>query len=414
MTRAGKAEELGRGALDWMLRQARETDAGLAWPVVPSAETHLDAFYLGTEGVVRALLEGHRHFGDDRYADAALRGARHIAVEVGEESYGGLYIGAMGKALVLRAVGERLDDSASRAAVAPALAKVGELAENGRWAGMVEILYGNAGVILGALVCGDLALAVTAAESMAAEAERTEHGVNWRIRADSPRHVRHMAHGAVGNAFALASAGAAADRPDLTELALAAVAEVLSHDEADGPEGLLIARNSDAGKSLDERCAYGWCAGAAGDAQLFRHLARITGDPAWSVLVDRCWHTITHSGLPARKWPGFWDNVARCCGTAGVLALGCDLVAEGRHGAAEFTDVLADDLIERAIVDAEGVRWSNYDHEKPGDLEPGLGWGHGASGIVPELLRYARIGTGRGTDYAVAWPDQPPADRTPR
>jgi hypothetical protein len=34
--------------------------------------------------------------------------------------------------------------------------------------------------------------------------------------------------------------------------------------------------------------------------------------------------------LPRRIRPGFWDDNARCCGTAGVLALACDRVAE--HG----------------------------------------------------------------------------------
>jgi len=45
-------------------------------------------------------------------------------------------------------------------------------------------------------------------------------------------------------------------------------------------------------------------------------------------------------------------------------------------------------------------------------LEPRTGWAHGAAGIVRELLRYARLGTGRDPAYAVASPDHPPA--TPR
>ena len=75
---------------------------------------------------------------------------------------------------------------------------------------------------------------------------------------------------------------------------------------------------------LIERYSYGWCHGPAGDAQTFRLLHSITGDPAWSQLADRCWQTVTHCGLPERLRPGFWDNNGRCCGTAGVLALACD------------------------------------------------------------------------------------------
>ena len=48
----------------------------------------------------------------------------------------------------------------------------------------------------------------------------------------------------------------------------------------------------------------------------------------WTALADRCWNTVKKSGLPNRIRPGFWDNNARCCGTAGVLALACDRIVE--------------------------------------------------------------------------------------
>jgi hypothetical protein len=33
----------------------------------------------------------------------------------------------------------------------------------------------------------------------------------------------------------------------------------------------------------------------------------------------------------------------------------------------------------------------------------------GSAGIIRELLRFARVSSGRDPAYAVAWPDQPPA-----
>jgi hypothetical protein len=48
----------------------------------------------------------------------------------------------------------------------------------------------------------------------------------------------------------------------------------------------------------------------------------------WTALADRCWNTVKQSGLPNRIRPGFWDNNAGCCGTAGVLALACDRIVE--------------------------------------------------------------------------------------
>lgn len=77
------------------------------------------------------------------------------------------------------------------------------------------------------------------------------------------------------------------------------------------------------------------------------------------------------SGLPRRIRPGFWDNNGRCCGTAGVLALACDRIAE-RGDDFGFADVLAGDLAARATVDDTGVRWSNHEHRAT--------WSHAAGG----------------------------------
>jgi hypothetical protein len=96
---------------------------------------------------------------------------------------------------------------------------------------------------------------------------------------------------------------------------------VVGRNEA-GPEGFLVPHSDPQHRpELIERYSFGWCNGPAGDAQVFRLLARVTGDRSWIDLIDRCWNTITLSGLPDRKRPGFWDNNGRCCGTAGVVAL---------------------------------------------------------------------------------------------
>lgn len=152
--------------------------------------------------------------------------------------------------------------------------------------------------------------------------------------------------------------------------------------------------------------SYGWCNGPVGDAQVFRLLGAVTKDPAWSTFADRCWHTVTHSGLPRRIRPGFWDNSGRC-GTAGVPALACDRYVEQAEQL-HFANALLDDLVARATVDVDGVRWSNHEHRvTPSALEPRTGWAMGNAGIVRELLRFARISAGADATYAVSWPDHP-------
>jgi hypothetical protein len=149
---------------------------------------------------------------------------------------------------------------------------------------------------------------------------------------------------------------------------------------------------------LIERYSYGWCHGPTGDAFVFGALQAITGEPIWADLAERCWHTVTHSGLPQRLRPGFWDNSGRCCGTAGVLALACERYDAGLDHDLDFAEVLVDDLAARATVDDAGARWSNFEHRtSPSDLPPEIGWAMGNAGIVAQLLHVQRCADGKPT-----------------
>ncbi len=400
-------------ALEWLLGQAREHESGgMAWPGRADDDELDPTLYSGTAGIVAALLEGYRHFGDDRYAVAAARGARTLAAAVDGawELSSSLAFGLAGLAFALHAAGGMLADRACGQAAARALGKVRSRFDGQRWGEQFELLGGNAGIALAALRAGDLGLAVMAVTPYLATAEPTAGGVQWEVRAGVPARFHHVSHGTLGIACALAATGHAAGRDDLVALALEGAADVVSRNEA-GPDGFLVPHSDPQHRpELIERYSYGWCHGPVGDAQAFQLLAQVTGDPAWSGLAGGCWRTVTRSGVPRRLRPGFWDNSGRCCGTAGVLALACDRQAEHGDGL-EFAGVLADDLSARATTDASGTRWSNHEHRAtPPELAPRTGWAMGNAGIIRELLRYARIRSGRDPGYAVTWPDHfPPA-----
>lgn len=402
------AQTLASDGLTWLLEQATETPDGLVWAGTASDDEVDPTLYSGAAGIVLTLLEAHENFADDRYADAAIRGARALASMVDEIEHCSLYFGLTGVAVALHAVRDRLDDDASGTAAGRALQLVRSRFDGDRWGDQFELLGGNAGIALGALSAGDADLAQQAVEPYLRTAERTDGGVQWEVRAAMPARFHHISHGTLGIVAALAGVGAATGRTELVDLALAGATDVVSRNEAD-ESGFLVPHSDPQHRpELIERYSYGWCHGPAGDAQVFRLLGAVTDDPAWAAMADRCWHTVTHSGLPVRARPGFWDNSGRCCGTAGVLALACDRVAEGRDGL-DFAAVLVDDLAARATVDGEGARWSNYEHRvTPSELEPRTGWAMGNAGIVRELLRYARVTAGRESTYAVPWPDHPP------
>jgi hypothetical protein len=325
-----------------------------------------------------------------------------------------LYPGHAGMAVALHAVGTRFGDETCLRAARHALDRVRAAFDGERWNDYFELLGGNAGIALAAVHAGDLDLAELAVEPYLRTADATPGGVNWAVRPSPPR-SHHMAHGTLGIVLALATVARATGRSDFLDLALAGAADVVARNE-DGPDGFLVPHSDPQHRpELIERYSYGWCNGPAGDAQTFRLLADVTSDAKWDELIDRCWHTLTHSGLPERLRPGFWDNNGVCCGTAGVLMTACDRFVEHpaeSQAAHDFATLLVDDLAAHATLDAAGARWSNHEHRKtPGDLPPRTGWAMGNAGILRELIRFTRVRRGL-PGYAVQWPGHPAVRRS--
>lgn len=384
-------DAVARAAADWLLDENN-------WDVADLS------LYHGLSGIVLGLHEAHSHFGDDRYGAAVDRGLDVLSAGVDPVDDASLYFGLAGMAFCLRRLGR--DGAADQA-----LLRVRDKFDGARWNTMFELLMGNAGIGLAALHAGDVDLAIQAVLPYVEQADPTPHGVNWAVRPTPPR-SHHMAHGTLGIAFALATVGNASGRSDLIDLAVLAAEDVVSRNTASAADFLVPHSDPPHRPDIIERYSYGWCNGPAGDAQLFRLLAQVTGEPRWHDLEDRCWTTVVGSGLPTRLRPGFWDNNGHCCGTAGVLATACDRIVE-RGDDFDFADVLVADLVARATVDADGARWSNYEQRAdPPELPPLPGWAMGNAGILHELLRYVRLRRHTDAGYTVQWPDQAPAKPT--
>jgi lantibiotic modifying enzyme len=400
------SEAIAEQALEWIVSASEPTEHGLRWRSRGEVNHTL---YGGGAGILMALLEAHHHFALDRYLDVARAAGRELAEAIDSWDQSSLYFGLTGAAVALRALADVTGDPLAHASAARALEKVRTRFDGERWGEQFEMLAGNAGIALGALYVGDLDLAVLAVHPYLAAAEETPAGLQWEHRRGVTSRLHHISHGTLGIVHALAAVGLAAQRPDLVELALGGAADVVSRSEATS-EGFLVPHSDPPYRpELIERISYGWCHGPAGDAQVFRLLSVVTGDPRWTDLTDRCWQTLITSGLPQRLRPGFWDNSARCCGTAGVLAFASDRRVE-RGGDLHFARRLVNDIAARATIDAAGARWSNVEHRAtPGDLEPEVGWAQGNAGIIRELLRVTRLERDDEPDYFVPWPDHPAA-----
>ena len=215
----------------------------------------------------------------------------------------------------------------ARAAAMRGLAGVRAAFDGERWGDAYELMFGNAGIGLAALRLGDPELAEAAVAPYLRTAEtdpvRPDLGAAARAaRAAAPHFARHAGH------RLRARGDRNGGRPPATSSTPRWPGSPTSWpaNEA-GPDGFLVPHSDPQQVAFGlERYSYGWCHGPAGDAQVFRLLAQLAdagagGGDGWRALVDRCWQTVTTSGLPERLRPGFWDNSGRCCGTGGVLAL---------------------------------------------------------------------------------------------
>jgi lantibiotic modifying enzyme len=270
-----------------------------------------------------------------------------------------------------------------------------------------DVTLGTAAVLLGAVWASrhgiaSADLANHAAAVLLEEAEEHETGLDWPFVPTryliEPPDVRmpNFSHGLTGIATALALAGAEFDRADLVEAAARGAERLI--DLGDRSQSGFVAPRRLPFKQGEDAVTYGWCHGPTGTSLLFPALAAagvndVAGEPveAWR---RRCLTSVQDSGVPERRYPGFWDNDGRCCGTAGVG----DIVLDAWHSTQDpalhdFGFVLADTLVDRAVRDGENVYWRFIEHSNAEPLlPPGVGWMQGTAGISAFLFRASRDG----------------------
>ena len=295
--------------METLLDHARPVDGGLAWPDVPSRADADPTLYSGGAGIVVALVEGHRHTGDQRYRDAAERGADLLETALAEEDSAALHFGATGVAVALAAAGR---------SPAPALDRVRRM-RDGQWStDPAELMGGNAGIALGALACGEPDLAETAVEPDLHAAEPTADGVQWEVRAGQTGRPHHISHGTLGIVMAVGAVAEVTGRADLLELARAGAADVVGRNTA-GPDGFLVPHSDPPYKPhLNPRWAYGRRRhGPAGDAQVFRAArTQVTGDASGTALgtaAGNDHHDIRAAAAVAARLLGQQRTLLRHC-----------------------------------------------------------------------------------------------------
>jgi lantibiotic modifying enzyme len=413
-SRARRYLAAARGAGRWVSGARILAPDGPAWPVQAGAADQADATLYGAGAGVALFLASLAAATGDADTTAAARAAARFVARTPDGGRFGLYTGYSGMALAVDQAGLLLGDDGLRGQAARMMDRVASAARPAgvgvQWPPMPsgrgpwqELYHGTAGIALVAARLGRLDLAVSAGRRLAGLSQPAATGRWWRSRPDDMRPAPNIAHGTAGISYALATLALDAGEPAFAAAALDGAAYLLS-----------IARTTDGTCAVHHHegdgtglYTLGWCSGPPGLGGLFVRLHQLTGDQSWLEWAARAARTVTASGLPQRRYPGFWDNVAQCCGSAGVadFFLGLHLVT-GDPAHLDFACIVLDDIVDRAVTDDQGTRWHNIEHTAtPPELPAQTGWMQGAAGIGAALLRGHQVLSGRDAGpWLPSWP----------
>jgi lantibiotic modifying enzyme len=419
----------GTEALRWVADAAIPADGGATWPStrMPGAPVS-DDLYDGTAGVLLAFAQARLAglSGWDEAARAAAGRLRYLAEDQGADPAPdiGLYTGLSGAAAALRIWATTGGGPADAAAADRMLARIGLIVATAPARGIADMIEGDAGVlvVLTRFGAGPARPPQPARPAAVALADRLVRAARWEDgepdwpdgpdgpdSGDDPVSYPNFSHGAAGVGYALAAASGPLRRPDLLELAASAGRRLVRLGTR--PDGTLAVPYRVPPRQPDSRpeFSYGWCHGPTGTMRLFALLDRLQPGQGWSEAVAAARLAVRFSGLPARLYPGFWDNIGQCCGTAGVGEMALDAFGDTSDpGWLAWADELAQDVLNRRIGDADGVRWSHTEHRaRPPELPPAVGWMQGAAGIAGWLLRLVRAHRDGPDAPRIGWPDHP-------
>ena len=411
------AFEAAREALGWVTGAAVPADGGATWPETCAVGAPAsDDLYGGTAGVLVALTEarlsGIADF-DDHAQAAASRLRTLIAAQAGANAAQetpdigaasdatdfGLYSGLGGYAAALGAWASVSGDGPTAAAARDGVRSIADAAEGGQpLSTFRDLLSGDAGILLVLVGMGDAAVRPAAAmigDRLIAEAEWPDGEPDWRANEETPCSLPNFSHGAAGIAYALATASGPLERPNFLDIALSAGRRLVRLGSR--PDGTLAVPHSIPQQAWSAPVSYGWCHGPSGTVRLFDLLDRLRPGDGWAEHAAASRLAVRESGLPARLYPGFWDNLGQCCGTAGVGEMALDRYQEtGDPQWLAWAGTLAADVLGRCIRDQAGIRWSQTEHK-----------------ASPPELAGCRLDARRGRNRRLAAPPRPPpAGRT--
>ncbi len=373
--------------------------------------------YAGSAGVVLFFLEAYATTADVRFLADARAGANELLARIPDDlskQGAGLYTGVAGVGFALLETYRTTGDEKYRAGVERIIKLLGnharKVGDGVEWNPVTDIIGGSAGVGLFLLHAADELDSPEAGELAVAAGRRlvqlgldAEPGRKWAMAPGYARLMPNFSHGTAGIAYFLATLYQQTGEQAFLDAAVAGARYLHLVGKSDNG-GCLVFHHEPGGEDL---FYLGWCHGPVGTARLFYRLAEVTGNPEWMTWVRRCARSVMGSGIPRQRTPGYWNNVGQCCGAAGVAQFFLDLHrVTGEWEYLDFSKRVAADLLARATHTDDGMKWIQAEHRvRPELLIAQTGYMQGASGIGLVLLHLDAVENNRPP--MIVLPDSP-------
>jgi lantibiotic modifying enzyme len=410
-----KYREVALDAGKWILSTQVQSSRGPIWPAIPGdAKTIGTSLYAGVPGVVLFFLEAHHATKVDSHLKDARAGADYLLNALENEKATGLYVGLAGIGFTLQETFKATQDAkyrdGAKRCVELIRQRAKQVGKGVEWGEVTDIISGSAGTGLFLLYAAREQnnqaardLAVAAGQRLIELGRPANGGLKWAMSASFKRLMPNFSHGTAGNAYFLASLYLETNDKAFLDAALAGANYLKAVAKTQG-DVCLVFHHEPEGEDL---FYLGWCHGPTGTARLFYRLYQATGDKEWLDWVKRSGRAIMNSGLPEKRPPGFWNNVSRCCGSAGVAEFFLDLHrVTGDREYLAFSRRVTEDLLKRATRDEKGTRWVQAEHRvQPDLLVAQTGLMQGAAGIGMWLLHLDEFE--RGLKRRIVLPDSP-------
>ena len=125
------------------------------------------------------------------------------------------------------------------------------------------------------------------------------------------RYMDNFSHGTAGVAYFLSESYLRTKNQKYLDAALqaATLLDSLSNDKG------YVPHHFPGGEDL---YYLNWCHGPAGTSRLYYSLYQATSDVAWLEKMTHTANNLMDEGIHEHQTPGYWNNVGKCCGAAGV------------------------------------------------------------------------------------------------